>query len=131
MENISRFLQQCFFIPQPTLTEQNLPDQFGRVFIITGGYAGVGCALTKILYSKNGTVYIAGRNAEKADAAIRNIRKAHPLSRGKLHFLQLDLADLSTIKASTEELLSKESRLDVLVNSKSRDHGCPYSLLTS
>ncbi len=31
---------QCFFIPKPTLTEQNLPNQAGRVFIITGGYAG-------------------------------------------------------------------------------------------
>ncbi|KAF2163215.1 hypothetical protein M409DRAFT_68531 [Zasmidium cellare ATCC 36951] len=116
MENISRFFQQCFFLPQPTLTEQNLPDQFGRVFIVTGGYAGVGSALAKILYSKNGIVYIAGRNAEKADVAIRNIQKAHPLSKGKLYFLKLDLADLSTIKASTEDFLSKESRLDVLVN---------------
>jgi hypothetical protein len=32
--------RQCFFIPQPTLTEKNLPNQSGRVFIVTGGYAG-------------------------------------------------------------------------------------------
>jgi hypothetical protein len=32
--------RQCFFIPQPPLTEKNLPDQSGRVFIVTGGYAG-------------------------------------------------------------------------------------------
>jgi retinol dehydrogenase-12 len=32
--------RQCFFVPQPTLTEKNLPNQSGRVFIVTGGYAG-------------------------------------------------------------------------------------------
>ena len=33
-------LRQCFFIGAPTLTEKNLPNQSGRVFIVTGGYAG-------------------------------------------------------------------------------------------
>ena len=32
--------RQCAFIPTPTLTEKNLPNQSGRVFIVTGGYAG-------------------------------------------------------------------------------------------
>lgn len=32
--------RQCFFIPSPPLTEKNLPSQAGRVFIVTGGYAG-------------------------------------------------------------------------------------------
>jgi len=32
--------RQCFFIGAPTLTEKNLPNQSGRVFIVTGGYAG-------------------------------------------------------------------------------------------
>ncbi len=85
---------QCFFIPKPTLTEQNLPDQSGRVFIITGGYAGCGKELAKIVYSKNGTVYVAGRSQGKADAAIEEIKKAHPSSDGRLEFLKVDLADL-------------------------------------
>jgi hypothetical protein len=33
-------IRQCAFIPTPTLTEKNLPNQSGRVFIVTGGYAG-------------------------------------------------------------------------------------------
>jgi len=33
--------RQCFFIGAPTLTEKNLPNQSGRVFIVTGGYAGI------------------------------------------------------------------------------------------
>ncbi|KAK5121599.1 hypothetical protein LTR85_004771 [Meristemomyces frigidus] len=108
--------RQCFFIPAPTFTEKNLPDQSGRVFIVTGGYAGVGKELCKMLYQKNGTVYVAGRSPEKADAAIDEIKKAYPSSDGKLEFLKLDLADLPTIKASAEDFQKREQRLDVLTN---------------
>ncbi|KAK4544627.1 hypothetical protein LTR36_004199 [Oleoguttula mirabilis] len=109
-------LRQCFFIPAPTLTEKNLPDQSGRVFIVTGGYAGVGKELCKILYQKNGTVYVAGRSPDKADAAIDEFKRAFPSSDGKLEFLKLDLADLPTIKASAEDFQKREQRLDVLTN---------------
>lgn len=108
--------RQCFFLPAPAFTEQNLPDQTGRVFIVTGGYAGVGKELSKILYQKNGTVYIAGRSKDKYETAISEIKKAHPSADGRLEFLQLDLADLSSIKESAETFMKKEQRLDVLTN---------------
>ncbi|KAH9844962.1 putative oxidoreductase [Teratosphaeria destructans] len=109
-------LRQCFFIPKPTFTEQELPDQNGRVFIVTGGYTGVGLELSKILYSKNGTVYLAGRSPEKGEKAISTIKQAHPSSDGRVEFLKLDLADLPSIKASAEDFLKREQRLDVLTN---------------
>ncbi|KAF1818112.1 NAD(P)-binding protein [Dissoconium aciculare CBS 342.82] len=113
---MGNFVSQSFFIPKPTLTEQTCPDQKDRVFIVTGGYAGVGQELSRILYSRNGTVYIAGRSAEKAEKAIASIKDAHPTSAGKIAFLKLDLADLATIKPAVESFTAQESRLDVLVN---------------
>jgi retinol dehydrogenase-12 len=133
----SAFLKQGFFITKPTLTEKTLPDQSGKVsvssrvrtplvhydadiidkiFIVTGGYAGCGWELTKILYQHNATIHVAGRSADKAADAISEIRKLLPDSKGKMVFLKLDLADLSTIKASADEFLSKETKLDVLWN---------------
>lgn len=44
------------------------------------------------------------------------IRRRHPCSSGQILFLHLDLADLSTIRRSVDEFLSRESRLDVLWN---------------
>ena len=110
------FWTQSYCIPPPPLTEKNLPDQKDRVHIVTGGYAGVGKELSAILYEKGATVYIAGRNEQKAEDAMRQIKEDHPSASGRLHFLLLDLNDLTTIKASVENFLAKESRLDVLVN---------------
>ncbi|KAI4730886.1 NAD(P)-binding protein [Aureobasidium sp. EXF-10728] len=113
---ISSFFRQSAWIPTPELTEKNLPNQAGRVFIVTGGYAGIGYELSKILYQHDGTVYIAGRSEEKGNKAISEIREAVPSSKGKLEFMHVDLADLTTIKPGVEKFLAKESRLDVLTN---------------
>ena len=47
------------FPPTPDLTEKNLPDQSGKVCIVTGGGTGIGAELVKILYGANARVYVA------------------------------------------------------------------------
>ncbi|KAJ3495684.1 hypothetical protein NLG97_g3216 [Lecanicillium saksenae] len=102
--------------PTAVLTEDNLTDQSGKVFIITGGSSGCGLELASILYMHNARVYIAARSKATADEAITTIKQRHPGSSGEIKFLHLDLSDLTTIKKSATEFLSKESRLDVLWN---------------
>ncbi|KAF2141407.1 uncharacterized protein K452DRAFT_251337 [Aplosporella prunicola CBS 121167] len=116
MEKLFNVWGQSFFIPAPPLTGKELGDQSGRVFIVTGGYAGVGKELVQLLYSKNATVYIAGRTKKKAAEAIMDIEDAVPISDGRIEFLLLDLSDLVTIKKSAETFMKSEQRLDVLVN---------------
>jgi len=108
-----------FFPPTPTLTETTLPSQVGKVFIITGGASGIGFELANILYHAGGKVYIAGRSESNARRAIELIQSSSPSiasSVGQLEFLQLELDDLSTIRASANVFKSKESKLDVLWN---------------
>lgn len=76
----------------------------------------MGKELAQLLYSKNANVYCAARSDEKALKAIESIKAAIPDSHGALTFLSLDLADLSTIKATVNEFLAKEDRLHVLFN---------------
>lgn len=83
---------------------------------MSGGYSGIGYELVKILYRRNGIVYIAGRSPRKGSEAITRLKGEFPEAKGRLEFLQLDLSDLSTIKGSAHEFLSKEERLDVLTN---------------
>ncbi|KAL7900324.1 hypothetical protein HDV63DRAFT_370843 [Trichoderma sp. SZMC 28014] len=114
-KRISNILTQGF-PPKPTFTENNLGDLSEKVYIVTGGYSGVGYQLSKLLYAKNAVVYIAGRREDAGQDAIKSIKEAHPDSKGRLEFLLLDLADLSTIKASANAFLEKETRIDVLFN---------------
>lgn len=107
---------QSFFVPTATLTEKNLPSQTGKVHIVTGGYAGIGEELTKILYNAGAKVYVAGRDENKGMRSISRIKAAYPNATGEIVYLHLDLSDLPSIKKSADEFLSKESRLDVLVN---------------
>lgn len=83
---------------------------------MTGSNTGVGKEVARILYSKHAKVYVAARSEEKANDAITSIKSAFPESAGSLTFLKLDLADLTTIKKSADEFLSKESKLHVLFN---------------
>jgi len=84
--------------------------------MVTGGSSGIGKELANILYAHDAKVYLAARSSEKATSTINEIKKAHLNSKGELVFLKLDLDDLSTIKASAQEFLDKETRLDVLWN---------------
>ncbi|ROW07868.1 hypothetical protein VMCG_03660 [Cytospora schulzeri] len=113
---MGNIFSQFFFIPAAPLSEKNCPDQTGRVFLVTGGYAGLGFELCKILYAHNATVWIAGRSAAKAQRAISSIREGSPQSNGHIDFLHLDLSDLSTIKPAVHSFTAQNQRLDVLVN---------------
>lgn len=83
---------------------------------MTGSAVGVGYELAKMLFAKNGTVYIATRSKEKIDSAIASLKKDYPGSRGRVESLILDLSDLPTIKPAAMRFLEKENRLDVLVH---------------
>lgn len=83
---------------------------------MTGGYAGIGYELSRILYERNATVYLTGRSPGKASKAIAALREQVPSSQGRLEFLLLDLADLTTTRSAAVEFMARESRLDVLVN---------------
>ena len=107
-----------FFPPKPTLTEANLPSQEGKVFIVTGGYSGVGFQLCTILYQAGGKVYLAGRSEERAQAAITQIKDlpARSSTAGDIVFLPLSLDNLTSIKPAVATFTAAESRLDVLFN---------------
>ncbi|KAH7391404.1 putative short-chain dehydrogenase [Cadophora sp. MPI-SDFR-AT-0126] len=101
---------------KPPLTEKNLPDQSGKVFIVTGSTGGLGKDLAQMLYAQNAKIYIAARSEQKARQVIDEIKGKFPTSKGALVYLHLDLNDLTTIKASAESFLAQEKSLHVLWN---------------
>ncbi len=100
---------------------------FRQVYIVTGSNSGVGRELARILYSKNGSVFVAVRSEDKANEAIESFRKAHPDSKGSLEFLSLDLADLEAVAKAARAFLAKATRLDVVFNNAGVMHPPPGS----
>ncbi|KAH9847103.1 NAD-P-binding protein [Lenzites betulinus] len=102
------------FPPKPTWGVDDIPDLSGKVMIVTGGNTGIGKETVKALLNHNAKVYIAGRNPQKVKEAIEDLRQA---TGKEAFFLQVDLADLQSIKQGVSDYLAKEARLDVLFNS--------------
>jgi NAD(P)-dependent dehydrogenase (short-subunit alcohol dehydrogenase family) len=101
------------FPPKPTWGVDEIPDLTGKVILVTGGNAGVGKETVKQLLVHNAKVYLAARNAQKANEAITELKN----ETGKeAVFLQLDLSDIPAVRRSAQEFLSKESQLHVLIN---------------
>ncbi|TKW57146.1 putative oxidoreductase [Colletotrichum tanaceti] len=107
-----------FYPPKPTFTEEHVGPQNGRVFIVTGGNAGVGFELVKMLYATGATIYMASRSEERAEKAIEKITSAASKleNPGSVKFLHLDLNDLDTVKSAAASFARREPKLDVLWN---------------
>ncbi|KZV96236.1 NAD(P)-binding protein [Exidia glandulosa HHB12029] len=99
------------FPPAPTWKVDDIPDQTGRVHVVTGGCAGIGYETVKALLNKNAKVYMAARSRAKSEDAIAKLKTE---TGHEALFLELDLASLSSVKRSAEELLQKEKEIHVL-----------------
>ncbi|KAE9399448.1 DUF221-domain-containing protein [Gymnopus androsaceus JB14] len=101
------------FPPTPTYSIDQIPDLTGQVIIATGSNTGIGKLVVEQLLKNNAKVYMAVRSQEKALAAIKELKE----KTGKeAIFLKLDLSDLTTIRSTVEDFLSKETQLHVLMN---------------
>ncbi|MFV0316735.1 MAG: oxidoreductase [Microthrixaceae bacterium] len=92
----------------------DIPDQRGRVVVVTGANAGLGFATASQLAASGATVVLAVRNPERGEAAIAEMRAAVPGA--DLALQQVDLASLDSIRAATRQLRSSHPRIDVLIN---------------
>ncbi|WNI24571.1 oxidoreductase [Streptomyces sp. ITFR-16] len=99
---------------QQRWTSEQIPDQTGRVFVVTGANSGLGLATTRALARRGGRVILAVRDEEKGRRAAAGITAAQPDA--LLDVRRLDLADLDSVRAFAERLRAELPRLDVLVN---------------
>ncbi|HUP99744.1 MAG TPA: SDR family oxidoreductase [Aeromicrobium sp.] len=91
-----------------------MTDVTGRHFLVTGANTGIGKETARGLAKAGGKVTLAGRSEEKTRAAIDDIRATVPDA--DLAFVQLDLADLDSVRGAAAEFLARDEPLDVLIN---------------
>ncbi|WP_433509900.1 SDR family NAD(P)-dependent oxidoreductase [Nonomuraea sp. CA-143628] len=90
---------------------RRLPRADGKNFLVTGGNAGIGYFVAEQLAGTGATVILGSRDTAKAEAAQASIRARVPGAR--VRHIRLDLADLSSVKASVDAL--ELERLDAVV----------------
>lgn len=105
-------------------TSLDIPDQSGKIILITGATSGLGKEATKVLAQKGATIIMAARNTEKAKTVCEDIRKIYP--NAKLDISFIDLSSLKSIKLFSDEILAKYDRLDILINNAGIMF-CPFS----
>lgn len=95
-------------------TAADIPDQTGRVAVVTGANGGLGLETTRELARRGAHVVMGARNLDKAADAEQDIRAGIP--EASLEIRKLDLASLDSVKAFAAEVLNAHETIDVLVN---------------
>lgn len=87
----------------------------GKVVLVTGGTSGIGKAAAKMLAAMGAEVVVTGRNRERGEAAVEEIKGDS--GNEKVSLMLADLAAQAEVRRLAEEFENRHDRLDVLVNS--------------
>jgi len=89
-------------------------DLTGKVFILTGGSAGIGKEAALELAKHGATLYLPVRNRAKGEEVLAELQAA--TGNKKIFLLECDFSSLESVRKCAAEFLKKEKRLDVLIN---------------
>jgi NAD(P)-dependent dehydrogenase (short-subunit alcohol dehydrogenase family) len=95
-------------------TAADMPDQRGRVAVITGSNSGIGFEAAAVLAGKGARVVLAVRDVAKGERAAVRIRNTHPAADINVH--GLDLASLGSVRAAARDLKAMYPRISLLIN---------------
>jgi NAD(P)-dependent dehydrogenase (short-subunit alcohol dehydrogenase family) len=89
--------------------EQSIPDQRGRIAVVTGGNTGLGFETARMLAERGASVVLAVRDVGKGRLAAARIR-------GDVSVQALDLSSLASIRSAAGDLRQAHPRIDLLIN---------------
>ncbi len=84
----------------------------GRIALVTGSSAGIGAAMAGGLAGAGATVVINGRNADKVEGVVEQIKGAG----GKAHGVAFDVTDSAQVRAGVAKIEAEIGPIDILVN---------------
>lgn len=81
-----------------------------KVILITGVSSGIGVETARALYVTGAQLYLAARNLDKAKDALPELAKSD-----RVHFLELDLNSLDSVRSCAKKFLSQSKTLNVFI----------------
>src|SRR3981081_4701837 len=87
----------------------------GKRILVTGVSAGLGVETARSLAANGAEVVGAARDLAKAGAATAQVRQAAAAQGGSFELVELDLADLKSVRACADALLDAGKFLDVVI----------------
>jgi len=103
----------------------DIPDQTGKVAIITGANTGLGKINALELARKGCHVILACRSKEKTDPVVEEIKKE--TGNEKVEFMSLDLSSLASVKAFSDAFIARDLPLHMLIANAGIMY-CPFAL---
>lgn len=95
-------------------TAGDIPDQQGKVVLVTGSNSGLGLSSARALAAAGARVLLACRNEQKAAEALVVVREAAQGAEPEV--VALDLADLTSVRACAQDVAGRVDHLDVVMN---------------
>ncbi|MGB2941005.1 MAG: oxidoreductase [Candidatus Dormiibacterota bacterium] len=95
-------------------TAEDIPDQSGRLAVVTGSNSGLGAVVATELAHAGAEVILACRDVAKGESVAGDIRASLPDAMVSVE--HLDLGDLGSVRAFAKKFRSAHDRLDLLVN---------------
>ncbi len=87
----------------------------GKRIFVTGVSAGLGVETARSLVAHGAQVLGAARDLSKAKAATEQVRKDAAANGGSFELIELDLANLKSVRACADTLLAKGEKFDVVI----------------
>ncbi|MBY5948348.1 SDR family oxidoreductase [Photobacterium rosenbergii] len=95
-------------------TPERIGSLNGKTYVITGANSGAGFEASRILLSKGAKVVMMNRNPAKSAAAIEQLKQDLG-DHIDVRFVQMDLAELTSVRQAADELLGSTPVIDALI----------------
>jgi 3-dehydrosphinganine reductase len=97
-------------------------DYNGKVALVTGGSSGIGLAVARQLASQGANVWILGRNPERLDSALQQVRAAQNNPAQRSGCLAADVSSAEQVAQAVHELEESAGVPDLLITSAGVTH---------
>ncbi len=95
-------------------TPSKIPDLSAKTALVTGANSGIGFETAALLASAGARVVISCRGAVKAEQTIARLCQRAP--QAEITAVEMDLADLASVRRAAQQLAAGCTQLDILIN---------------